>query len=46
MLSRLLYIYSILHPASGYVQGMTDLVIPFLSAFLHPHFGKEISEVL
>jgi hypothetical protein len=29
----------------GYVQGMTDLVIPFLSAFLRPYLGKEISDV-
>ena len=45
MLNRLLYIYAVTHPASGYVQGMTDLVIPFLSAFLRPYLGKEISEV-
>lgn len=31
--------------ALGYVQGMTDLIIPFLSAFLRPFLGKEISEV-
>jgi len=31
---RILYIYSIRHPASGYVQGMNDLVIPFFVVYL------------
>jgi len=31
---RMLYIYSIRHPASGYVQGMNDLVTPFYVVFL------------
>lgn len=40
-LERILYIWAIKHPASGYVQGMNDLVttfyIVFLSAFVeHP----------
>lgn len=38
---RILYIWSIRHPASGYVQGMNDLVTPFfvtyLSAFVPGH---------
>ena len=25
------------HPASGYVQGINDLVTPFLAVFLSPH---------
>jgi hypothetical protein len=25
------------HPASGYVQGMNDLVTPFLAVFLSEH---------
>ena len=34
MFERILYIYSIRHPASGYVQGMNDLVIPFFVVYL------------
>lgn len=33
-LERLLYIWGIRHPASGYVQGMNDLVTPFVAVFL------------
>ncbi|KAF8069367.1 gyp1 [Scenedesmus sp. PABB004] len=33
-LERMLYIWGIRHPASGYVQGMNDLVTPFLAVFL------------
>ncbi|XP_064632063.1 TBC1 domain family member 22B-like isoform X2 [Lineus longissimus] len=31
---RILYIWAIRHPASGYVQGMNDLVTPFFVVFL------------
>jgi len=33
-LERILYIWAIRHPASGYVQGMNDLVTPFYATFL------------
>jgi hypothetical protein len=33
-LERILYIWSLRHPASGYVQGINDLVSPFLTVFL------------
>lgn len=33
-LERILYIWAIRHPASGYVQGINDLVTPFLTVFL------------
>jgi hypothetical protein len=29
------------HPASGYVQGINDLVTPFLAVFLGEHFTRE-----
>ena len=32
---RILYIWAIRHPASGYVQGINDLVTPFFLVFLH-----------
>lgn len=33
-MERVLYLYAIRHPASGYVQGMNDLLTPFYAAFL------------
>lgn len=33
-LERILYVWATRHPASGYVQGMNDLVTPFIFAFL------------
>ncbi|CAL5224636.1 g7354 [Coccomyxa viridis] len=36
-LERILYLWGIRHPASGYVQGINDLVTPFLAVFLLPH---------
>ncbi|CAD7702645.1 unnamed protein product [Ostreobium quekettii] len=36
-LERILYIWGIRHPASGYVQGINDLVTPFLVAFVYEH---------
>jgi len=32
-LERILYVWSIRHPASGYVQGINDLVTPFFAVF-------------
>lgn len=37
ILERALYIWSIRHPGSGYVQGMNDLITPFFVVFLTPH---------
>jgi len=34
ILERILYIWAIRHPASGYVQGINDLATPFLVVFL------------
>jgi len=31
---RILYIWAVRHPASGYVQGINDLVTPFFVVFL------------
>lgn len=42
---RILYIWSIRHPASGYVQGINDLVTPifvvFLAEYIDPNAGVE-----
>lgn len=37
-LERLLYIWSIRHPASGYVQGINDLATPFIVTFLQEYY--------
>ncbi|XP_074564097.1 uncharacterized protein LOC141820639 [Curcuma longa] len=38
-LERILYTWAIRHPASGYVQGINDLVTPFLIVFLSEHLN-------
>ncbi|EAY04116.1 TBC domain containing protein [Trichomonas vaginalis G3] len=37
LFERVLFVWSVRHPASGYVQGMNDLLQPFFFAFLIPH---------
>jgi hypothetical protein len=39
-LARILYIWGIRHPASGYVQGINDLVTPFFVVFLGEYVGN------
>lgn len=34
MLIRLLFVWTIRHPASGYVQGINDMAAPILMTFL------------
>jgi len=41
-LERILYIWGVRHPASGYVQGINDLVTPFLAVFMSEHFLGEM----
>jgi len=40
-LERILYVWAIRHPASGYVQGINDLVTPFFVVFLTAHIGPD-----
>jgi len=40
-LERILYIWALRHPASGYVQGINDLVTPFFMAFLSSHLPPD-----
>eukprot|EP00755_Sulcionema_specki_P018845 Sspe_Gene.67929::Locus_40064_Transcript_2_3_Confidence_0.400_Length_1044::g.67929::m.67929/K20360/TBC1D22, GYP1; TBC1 domain family member 2 len=42
MLERILFIWALRHPASGYVQGMNDLVTPFVVVFLAPHIPRDV----
>lgn len=37
---RILFIWAIRHPASGYVQGINDLVTPFFVVFTCEYTGK------
>ncbi|KAF0991335.1 hypothetical protein HZS_1423, partial [Henneguya salminicola] len=39
---RILYIWSVRHPASGYVQGINDLLSPFMFSALYPYFGDKV----
>ena len=40
LFERILFVYSVRHPASGYVQGMNDLLQPFFFAFILPFMGS------
>lgn len=39
---RILYIWAIRHPASGYVQGINDLVTPFFVVFLSEYLADGV----
>lgn len=43
LLERILYIWAIKHPASGYVQGINDLLTPFFVVFLSAHVDEVYS---
>lgn len=40
-LERILYLWAIRHPASGYVQGINDLVTPFFQTFLSAYIDGD-----
>lgn len=46
MMLRILYIWSIRHPASGYVQGFNDLCTPFIGIFLSAKTNFELELLL
>ncbi|XP_052252808.1 TBC1 domain family member 22A-like isoform X1 [Dreissena polymorpha] len=39
---RILYMWAIRHPASGYVQGINDLVTPFFVVFLSEYIENDV----
>lgn len=41
-LERILYLWAIRHPASGYVQGINDLVTPFFNVFLSQYLLSDV----
>ncbi|KAI0696694.1 rab-GTPase-TBC domain-containing protein [Cytidiella melzeri] len=43
-LERILYVWAIRHPASGYVQGINDLVTPFYQVFLSAYIDSDPEE--
>ncbi|KAI5123683.1 hypothetical protein M0805_001711 [Coniferiporia weirii] len=40
-IERILYVWAIRHPASGYVQGINDLVTPFFQVFLSAYITSD-----
>ncbi|KIY44403.1 RabGAP/TBC, partial [Fistulina hepatica ATCC 64428] len=40
-LERILYVWAIRHPASGYVQGINDLATPFFQVFLSAYIDTD-----
>lgn len=45
-LERILYLWAVRHPASGYVQGINDLLTPFFQTFLTQYVGTKRVEDL
>jgi TBC1 domain family member 2 len=43
-LERILYVWAIQHPESGYVQGINDLVTPFFQVFLSAYIGNILND--
>ena len=43
-LARLLFLWGLRHPASGYVQGVNDLAVPFFQTFLERECGVDGEE--
>lgn len=41
-LENILYLWAIRHPASGYVQGINDLVTPFYQVFMSQYLTEDI----
>lgn len=45
LMERVLYIWSVRHPASGYVQGINDLVTPFIVVLLASEIEAPLDDV-
>ena len=39
MMARLLYLYALRNPSTGYVQGFNELICPFLIVYLGGYYG-------
>lgn len=42
MMERILFVWAIRHPACGYVQGINDLLVPFIVVFLMAEVGEDL----
>lgn len=42
-LEKILYLWAVRHPASGYVQGINDLITPFFQVFLSHYLASNIN---
>jgi len=45
LMERVLYIWSVRHPASGYVQGINDLVTPFIAVLLASELHAPLEDI-
>mmetsp|Transcript_20264 Transcript_20264/g.47319 ORF Transcript_20264/g.47319 Transcript_20264/m.47319 type:complete len:357 (-) Transcript_20264:172-1242(-) len=45
LMERVLYIWSVRHPASGYVQGINDLVTPFIVVLLSAELNAKLDDL-
>lgn len=45
LMERVLYIWAVRHPASGYVQGINDLVLPFIVVLLSAEAKTPLQEL-
>lgn len=45
LMTRVLYVWAIQHPESGYVQGVNDLLAPFVLVFLGEQLQRMTDEV-
>lgn len=45
LMERILYIWSVRHPASGYVQGINDLVTPFIVVLLASELNSPLEDL-
>lgn len=46
LFERILFIWAIRHPASGYVQGINDLILPFFVVFLLEFIGSSKLKII
>ena len=45
LFQHVLFVWAVRHPASGYVQGMNDILVPFFFAFVADRLGESIDTV-
>ena len=43
--NKVLFVWAVRHPASGYVQGLNDVLLPFLLVFLAAKVGRLLEDL-